>query len=144
MKKLVIIALLLLVISVIASGCDYVTGAALAGTPSATPTVKNLTPEQTYTYYMVSSYRIQLIDVRTPQEYADGHLCEAINIDVNSPDFRSNIDQLLREAVYIVYCKSGGRSASACKIMIEYGFTRVNCVVGGGFNEIAAQGFPTE
>ncbi|MDX1621892.1 MAG: rhodanese-like domain-containing protein [Nitriliruptorales bacterium] len=80
------------------------------------------------------------IDVRTPAEYADAHLLGAVNIDLQSADFRQRIAELPRDGSYLVYCRSGNRSATAAGIMSELGFTDV--VDGGGFAALVAAGLP--
>lgn len=72
----------------------------------------------------VSSQTV-IIDVRTPAEYADGHLDGAVNIDLNSGMFDENISALPTDGDYILYCRSGNRSAQAASIMGSAGFTNV-------------------
>ena len=55
----------------------------------------------------------------------------AREIDFRGPDFREKMDQLDRDKTYLVYCRSGGRSASAGAVMEEMGFTRIYNLVGG-------------
>jgi phage shock protein E len=64
-----------------------------------------------------------IVDVRTPDEFALGHLEGALNIDVNSPDFDSQISQLPTGGTYVIYCKSGNRAGTAIARMTELGFT---------------------
>jgi phage shock protein E len=64
-----------------------------------------------------------LVDVRTPSEFAAGHLDGAVNIDVQSPDFSQRIAALDPTATYLVYCRSGNRSAQAVSSMRAAGFT---------------------
>ncbi len=66
-----------------------------------------------------------VIDVRTPAEYADGHLDGAVNIDLQSGSFAAEVSALPADASYIVYCRSGNRSAQAVEVMRQAGFTRV-------------------
>lgn len=82
-----------------------------------------------------------ILDVRTPEEFAQGHIPEALNIDVEGPDFRSEIQDLPREDTYLVYCRTGNRSVTASEIMIEEGFTDVTNVTGG-FSDWVAAGYP--
>jgi phage shock protein E len=70
-----------------------------------------------------------LIDVRTPAEFATGHLEGAVNIDVQSPDFEARITQLDPEGDYVVYCRSGNRSGQAITRMEALGFSDL---VNGG------------
>lgn len=66
-----------------------------------------------------------LLDVRTPEEYAAGHLPGAVNIDLSAADFASRIEQLDRQATYGLYCRTGSRSAAAMAFMRDAGFTGV-------------------
>lgn len=66
-----------------------------------------------------------VIDVRTPGEYAAGHLEGAINIDVQSPDFDGQIGALPKSGAYLVYCRSGSRSAAAAARMAGLGYSQV-------------------
>ena len=66
-----------------------------------------------------------VIDVRTPAEYSEGHLDGAVNIDIESADFGTILGQLPTDGEYVVYCRSGNRSAKAVEIMKASGFTNV-------------------
>lgn len=76
-----------------------------------------------------------VIDVRTPEEYGSGHLDGAVNIDVNSGVFAEQIATLDPAGDYVVYCRSGNRSAQAVKIMEGLGFEEVRDA--GGVNAAA-------
>ena len=86
---------------------------------------------------------IAILDVRTAKEFADGHVAEAVNIDVNQADFAQKIDQLDRSKTYIVYCRSGRRSSRAVGIMATKGFKNLYNVSDGflGWNK---NGLPFE
>ncbi len=71
-----------------------------------------------------------LLDVRTPAEFAQGHLPGAVNIDV-AGDFSGAIATLDRSRPYAVYCHSGNRSAAAVQAMSASGFTDVYDLTGG-------------
>jgi phage shock protein E len=64
-----------------------------------------------------------VIDVRTPAEYAAGHLSGAMNIDVEATDFGAKIGQLNKTKNYVVYCHSGRRASIARDWMMQNGFT---------------------
>lgn len=72
-----------------------------------------------------------LLDVRTPEEVAAGHLESAMNIDFKSSNFTDLIGNLDKEKVYFVYCRSGVRSANACQKMHEMGFEKLVNLAGG-------------
>jgi rhodanese-related sulfurtransferase len=78
-----------------------------------------------------SGETIAVIDVRTPTEFAAGHLSGAMNIDVNGPTFETDIADLDKDATYFVYCHSGRRSAVATQAMSDRGFTAVYELDGG-------------
>ncbi|QWW20722.1 rhodanese-like domain-containing protein [Schaalia sp. 19OD2882] len=67
-----------------------------------------------------------LLDVRTPEEFAEGHLEGATNIDVQSPDFADKIAALDKDADYTLYCRSGRRAGQAKALMEQAGFTKVS------------------
>lgn len=73
----------------------------------------------------------QVLDVRTPAEFASGHLQGAQNIDIYDPSFRQNLSSLDKNQPVLVYCKSGGRSAEAAGILKELGFLKVYNIEGG-------------
>ena len=66
-----------------------------------------------------------VIDVRTPEEYAGGHLDGAVNVNLQSGSFEQDILEFPLEGDYVLYCRSGNRSAQAAAIMADLGFTNV-------------------
>lgn len=74
---------------------------------------------------------VVVVDVRTPQEYAAGHVDGAINIDVEGGAFDQQIAKLDKNATYVVYCHSGRRSGLATDAMAKAGFTNVVNLQGG-------------
>jgi rhodanese-related sulfurtransferase len=72
-----------------------------------------------------------LLDVRSPAEFADGHLAGARNLDVNSPGFAAEAAKLDPARQYAVYCRSGNRSQTAMNIMQSKGITGVYHLGGG-------------
>lgn len=74
---------------------------------------------------------INLIDVRTAQEFASGHIPTAVNIDIMDQAFAEEIAKLPREKTYHVVCRSGNRSGSACGYMESIGFKDVINIAGG-------------
>jgi rhodanese-related sulfurtransferase len=66
-----------------------------------------------------------IIDVRTPEEYAAGHLDGATLIDIKDASFDAKIAELDPNASYIIYCRSGNRSAQAVERMKGAGFTNL-------------------
>ena len=83
----------------------------------------------------------ELIDVRTPEEFAAGHLRGAENIDLAAPDFNERIGALDKAGSYVIYCASGNRAGAAIEIMRNQGFD--DLTNGGGYEDLAASGVPT-
>lgn len=84
---------------------------------------------------------VQLLDVRTPTEYAEGHIARAININVQSDDFRQLAEkELSKGSTILVYCRSGRRSLDAAEILTELGYKVVN--LKGGIIEWKSDGLP--
>ena len=68
---------------------------------------------------------VHLIDARTPEEFAQGYVSGATNIDVTSGDFVQRVQQLDKNRAYGVYCQSGRRSSTAAEYMKALGFADV-------------------
>lgn len=82
-----------------------------------------------------------VIDVRTPAEYDSGHLEGAVNMDLESGAFEQQVSSLDPTADYVLYCRSGNRSAQAASIMATAGFDHVQDA--GGLQAAAdATGLP--
>jgi rhodanese-related sulfurtransferase len=76
-----------------------------------------------------------VIDVRTPAEFAEGHLDGAVNIDWQGATFADEIAKFDPAGTYVIYCRSGNRSAQAISAMTEMGFT--NLTNAGSVEEAA-------
>ncbi len=71
-----------------------------------------------------------IIDVRTPEEYAEAHIADAVNIDVKSPDFTTEVQKLDKTKTYVLYCRSGKRAARALVAMDDLEFMNVYNISG--------------
>ncbi len=76
-------------------------------------------------------YRGILLDVRTPSEYAEGHIENSRNIDISVGNFESEIDKLDKDQAIFVYCAIGVRSTKAANILRKKGFKHVFDLDGG-------------
>jgi rhodanese-related sulfurtransferase len=72
-----------------------------------------------------------VLDVRTPEEFAEGHLEGAVLVDFYAADFADQLAALDTDVPYLVYCRSGNRSGQALGVMDQLGFTSVVDVDGG-------------
>ena len=85
----------------------------------------------------------QLVDVRTADEFNEGNIAEAVNIDFYNPDFQELLQKLEKNKPVYVYCRSGRRSGIAMNMMKEMGFVAVYNL-DGGIKSWQAQGLPIE
>jgi rhodanese-related sulfurtransferase len=115
-------------------------------TPTSTPTTNPaiiIGPERAYIIIeenkMNQSFII--IDVRTPEEFEDGHIENAINIDIRSETFQDEINELDVNKTYLIYCVVGVRSGLAAGFMEESGFQSIYDMKGG-FEEWMDEGLP--
>lgn len=125
------ILFLLLVTSVLLDSCGNSQTAATKTSLTATEFSKNIT----------SNDAAVIIDVRTPQEFENGHIEYAINYDWNGSEFDKQIATLDKEAPLFVYCLSGGRSSSAASHLRSNGFKEVY-ELNGGMMQWRAAGLP--
>lgn len=93
-------------------------------------TVKDVHTDEFATIISDTS-KIQLVDVRTPEEYAEGHLERAVNIDVNDSTFLQHATASLEKGKTVaVYCRSGKRSAFAASLLAKQGYNIINLLGG--------------
>ena len=78
----------------------------------------------------ISKSGVQLVDVRTAQEYSEGHIPGAMNIDVNATDFEEKIKALDKKENVAIYCRSGRRSKMAANKMTAAGFKVIELNTG--------------
>jgi len=74
---------------------------------------------------------VQLVDVRTPEEFSEGYIKNAQNIDFHSPTFAQDILKLDKEKPVMLYCHSGGRSAKCAQKLKDAGFKKIYDLEGG-------------
>jgi rhodanese-related sulfurtransferase len=74
---------------------------------------------------------VQLVDIRTPEEYKEGHIAGFQNINYLSPNFEKEIEQLDKSKPVIVYCKTGNYSRKCTVKMKQKGFVKVYDLDGG-------------
>ena len=72
-----------------------------------------------------------VVDVRTPQEFNDGHISKSLLIDIYNPTFAEKISELDKSKNYYIYCRSGQRSYHAGVFMLEQNFTNVHHLKDG-------------
>ncbi|MDD5037807.1 MAG: rhodanese-like domain-containing protein [Dehalococcoidales bacterium] len=125
-------------------------GACAGQSPVATqpegtvPMPGNVTPQQAFTLIQENQDNpdFVILDVRTPEEFADAHIENAININFYSETFRDELNRLDRNKIYLVYCASSNRSTKALTTMSELGFKEAYNMLGG-MGQWESEGLPT-
>lgn len=93
--------------------------------------MKNLTQEQ-WKDGLENDANSLILDVRTEEEFIEGYIPNAINLDIHrGQEFIDEINKLDKSKNYYVYCRSGARSAQACAIMSQQGFDNAFNLMGG-------------
>jgi rhodanese-related sulfurtransferase len=110
---------------------------------SETQIIENITPGAAFDLIQANKDNpdFVILDVRTPGEFSAGRLENAINLDYYSNTFTNDLENLNRNKVYLIYCRSGRRSGSALNIMKGLNFTEVYNM-SGGIVRWKAEGLP--
>jgi len=103
--------------------------------------IEDITPQEAFALIQ-DNPDLVIIDVRTPEEFAEEHIEDAINLDYYSETFQDELDKLDRDTTYLIYCRSGGRSRNALDIMAGLDFGEAYNMLDG-INEWVAEGLPT-
>ena len=102
--------------------------------------IKEISPEEAREYIAKGAV---VIDVRTVDEFKEGHIPGAVNIDIYSDSFVDEIKKLDASKKYLICCASGARSLRACGIMKNEGITDV-CNLAGGMTRWKSEGGEVE
>jgi len=96
-------------------------------------TIESITPEEAYALIQKNkdNPNFVILDVRTPEEFANEHIENAINLDYYSETFRDDLSKLDKNKTYLIYCRSGHRSENSLNIMKELNFREVYNMLGG-------------
>ena len=82
-----------------------------------------------------------ILDIRTPEEFRDGHIEGAVNVDFRSGNFGNEIDRFDKNKTYFVYCRTGNRSYDAVTLMGPLGFRSI-VRLAGDINGWKSAGLP--
>ena len=91
--------------------------------------IKVVSPEEMKS--LIEMDDVQLVDVRTEEEYTLEHIAKSQNIDVRSPNFDKEITKLDKDKPVLVYCRSGKRSAKCVEKLKDAGFVKIYDLSGG-------------
>lgn len=109
-----------------------------ACTPSATSGM--ISPSDYVSQYQSTGAAHLLVDVRTPEEYADGHIAGSVNIPL--AELGNQLSLIPQDIPVIVYCRSGSRSAQAATLLKDAGYTNISDM--GGIVGWVDAGYPVE
>lgn len=99
-------------------------------------------PERCRALILELGDRCTILDVRTREEFADGHLEGAVNLDLLSGELAAGIGDLPKDIPCVVYCRRGTRGRRAMEMLTSAGFSRVYNM-SGGYEQWKAAGLPT-
>lgn len=106
--------------------------AACGGDSSAdTATIETISPAEASGLLEDPPADLVVLDVRTPAEFAEGHLPDAVNLDIQAAGFADDLAALDREVPYLLYCRTDNRSGRAREMMRDLGFAEVYEIDGG-------------
>ncbi len=106
---------------------------AIAGCSASDATLETVSPEAA-AEVIANTPDVVVLDIRTPEEYAEGFIEGAANVDFYRSDFAAQLDMLDKDAPYVVYCRSDNRSGQAMEVFADLGFTNVTEIDGGIVN----------
>lgn len=98
---------------------------------TATATIETVSPARAAEIIAEGRPGLVLLDVRTPEEFAAGHLANAANLDLYGPGFADALAALDRATPYVLYCRTDNRSAEVREMMRSLGFAEVHEIDGG-------------
>jgi len=104
----------------------------IRGQGSKESVIKSIEPKELN--LVLKSNTVQLVDVRTPNEFKSGHLNNALNINYYDQDFSQQISKLDKSKPIYVYCRSGVRSKYSSEILKKLGFKNIYNLKGGILN----------
>ena len=145
LKTLMVFVLLVSLVTeaVLTGGCVR-SGIGTPGQETPAQIIENITSQEAFDLIQDNKNNSDfvIIDVRTPEEFAEEHIENAINIDFYSETFRDKLNKLDKNKTYLIYCRIGGRSGNALTIMKELNFKEAYNILGGT-NAWKAAGLPT-
>ena len=126
MGRLRIVSLLVLFVCSVLAGMAGCARHTASGVPDS-EVLKPVSPKQALDLIQRNkgNPRFVILDIRTPEEYAQGHIEGAVNMDYYHPGFQVELNKLDKTKMYLIYCRTGNRSGQAFEFMKEQRFTEV-------------------
>ncbi len=124
--------LLILALSVLVTACS---------SDTTTQSIELVSPADAAQVIADDPTGLVVLDIRTPEEFNEARLADAIMVDFYADDFADQLDTLDKDVPYVMYCRTGNRSSDAVKTMKDLGFVQVYEIDGGIVNWYE-QGYP--
>ena len=127
MKSVMIRSLFVLVLalSVLVTACS---------SDTTTQSIELVSPTEAAQVIADDPAGLVVLDIRTPQEFNEARLADAVMVDFYAEDFAAQLETLDKDVPYVMYCNSGNRSSDAVKTMKDLGFVEVYEIDGGIVN----------
>ena len=119
----------LALIAAVGFGCETVRADQKTNAPAVVTVVTNVQAD--VAAKLVAEGKVIVLDVRTPAEFAEGHIAGATNINFMAKDFAAEVGKLDRDKIYLVHCASGGRSKRCLPQLKELGLKQIYHLDGG-------------
>ena len=124
--------LLILALSILVTACS---------SDTTTQSIELVSPADVAQVIADDPAGLVVLDIRTPEEFNEARLADAIMVDFYADDFADQLDTLDKDVPYVMYCRTGNRSSDAVKTMKDLGFVEVHEIDGGIVNW-HEQGYP--
>ncbi len=124
--------LLILALSILVTACS---------SDTTTQSIELVSPADVAQVIADDPAGLVVLDIRTPEEFNEARLADAIMVDFYADDFADQLDTLDKDVPYVMYCRTGNRSSDAVKTMKDLGFVEVYEIDGGIVNWYE-QGYP--
>jgi len=117
----------------------------IARSESQIQIIENIAPKEAYALILKNkdNQSFVILDVRTPREFANGHIENAVNLDYYSETFKDALNRLDHDKTYLIYCRTAVRSGDVLHLMKKIGFREVYNLAGG-ITDWGEAGLPIE
>ncbi|MDF1739568.1 MAG: rhodanese-like domain-containing protein [Verrucomicrobiales bacterium] len=122
------------------AGCEKHSSDEVAALDDTVAVVELISPEETAALLKADD-GVRILDIRTPEEFSEGHIEGAVNIDYKADGFETEIGLLDKSVPYVVHCASGGRSGQSLPKFEKSGFEKIYHLKAG-FSGWADEGLP--
>lgn len=104
-----------------------------ADVAESTLIIEDVTPQEAFDLIQINQDNPDfiIVDIRTPEEFDDGHIQDAVLIDFRADSFETEMDKLDKDRAYLIYCRTGNRTSQSFEILTKLRFTKVYHLADG-------------